>query len=432
MEDLVLNYKNKLKEILENSSEIKNYYFVLSNSNSFSYGTDKNKSGSVYFPGSLNQDIGGMLYISWKNNNLISNIDLDNNKISNLENIIEISKEQSYLDPFCPSEVKKSEYKNYESYDTNIENEIKNGSFSLFNQVKPVEKYFKNLGAKFVSAGVDYNLVNTYYVNSNGLDIKKQYTENSFSYYVDSTVGGGKSSLKALSKEEIDKRVDYNKDFFIGLSKKYNKNPKTKNIILMPGVFNALNSFYISYNLNGENIYYKKSKYSYDDFKNGVQIFNNKYNFKKDPSIDWDVESSLITSAGRSCREYKYINEGKIYQPLLSERSAKMLDIENFIPYQYGKKIIENPDGNLKDLINSLENCYVLFDILGLHTQDPLSGNFSLTCSTGLYYEKGNPLGLCKGNIFGNYFDILSNPEIKIIESGLDNKYCLFYKGLLK
>jgi PmbA protein len=63
----------------------------------------------------------------------------------------------------------------------------------------------------------------------------------------------------------------------------------------------------------------------------------------------------------------------------------------------------------LEELINSESEIVVIVDLMGLHTADPISGNFSLGAS-GLYYKNGKKVQSVRGlTVAGNFFELLKN-----------------------
>jgi PmbA protein len=65
--------------------------------------------------------------------------------------------------------------------------------------------------------------------------------------------------------------------------------------------------------------------------------------------------------------------------------------------------------GTLEGLINSESEIVVIVDLMGLHTADPISGNFSLGAS-GLYYKNGKRVQSVRGlTVAGNFFELLKN-----------------------
>lgn len=82
-------------------------------------------------------------------------------------------------------------------------------------------------------------------------------------------------------------------------------------------------------------------------------------------------------------------------------RSLPSVDITNFY--------IEKGNDNIKEFLEEAEEVLYIIDLMGLHTADPISGEFSLGAS-GLVYHKGEIVKSVRGiTIAGNFLDILKN-----------------------
>ncbi len=82
-------------------------------------------------------------------------------------------------------------------------------------------------------------------------------------------------------------------------------------------------------------------------------------------------------------------------------RSLPSVDITNFY--------IENGNDDIKEFLNQADEVLYIVDLMGLHTADPISGEFSLGAS-GIVYHKGEVVKSVRGiTIAGNFLDILQN-----------------------
>ncbi len=80
---------------------------------------------------------------------------------------------------------------------------------------------------------------------------------------------------------------------------------------------------------------------------------------------------------------------------------------------------IENGDKNIKELIAMYEKVLLVTDLMGLHTSDPVSGDFSLGVS-GIIYENGKKLSSVRGvTVAGNIGELWN----KVVGIGNDIKF---------
>lgn len=82
-------------------------------------------------------------------------------------------------------------------------------------------------------------------------------------------------------------------------------------------------------------------------------------------------------------------------------RSLPSVDITNFY--------VEAGQDNITEFLKEADEVLYIIDLMGLHTADPISGEFSLGAS-GIIYHKGEVLKSVRGiTIAGNFLDILKN-----------------------
>ncbi|MEJ5172809.1 MAG: TldD/PmbA family protein, partial [Hydrogenothermaceae bacterium] len=92
-------------------------------------------------------------------------------------------------------------------------------------------------------------------------------------------------------------------------------------------------------------------------------------------------------------------------------RSLPTVGITNFY--------IENGKQNIKDVISDLDEVFYVIDMMGLHTADPISGDFSLGVN-GLIVSKGEIVKAVRGStLSGNFIELLQ----RVVSVGNDLKF---------
>jgi len=57
-----------------------------------------------------------------------------------------------------------------------------------------------------------------------------------------------------------------------------------------------------------------------------------------------------------------------------------------------------------------------VLSVLGVHTQDSSSGDFSLSAPQALALKNGAVTGRLRGTISGNLFELLQSPDLRFVE----------------
>jgi len=419
-------YFESINKTLKNMKNIIQYDLQLGSHLNFEYGITNNNFGSVYSPVGISDEISGNATVIW-DNGTVSLIDLDYDKIIRFPELIDFFKSLSYPEKFLPRLPENQSIVPYKSFDPELFERIYSREFPLFQNMGQNFKLLKKPESDFVNIAADYSLSYELYGNSKNINIQKIYTSNSFSYEVDSLVFQHILSHLLFDQKKIDSSFTPFHNFFINLKKTTSEKMNNENIVLLPSALYPLLSFYLGYNMNGQNIYYKKSQFSLEDFDSGRKISNKAFNLLFNPTLDWEMSSYCLSSSGLTPETGYYIKEGKMTQPSIDLKASAMLNRKPNNGFGGGKTIFEPVDDTLINYLEKTGDFYLVFGFLGLHTQDPLSGNFSLSVSTGLLKQKGKIRGLTKANVSGNIFDLLKEGSFKILENGYDEKFSMVF-----
>lgn len=73
-----------------------------------------------------------------------------------------------------------------------------------------------------------------------------------------------------------------------------------------------------------------------------------------------------------------------------------------------------------ESLVEECQNALLVCGVLGMHTQDPVTGNFSLAVPEAVVVKDGELLGSTKAVISGNFFDALDSSRTRF---GLDDDH---------
>jgi PmbA protein len=67
------------------------------------------------------------------------------------------------------------------------------------------------------------------------------------------------------------------------------------------------------------------------------------------------------------------------------------------------------------EVVASLDRGLIVYEILGMHTQDSVSGHFSVVASQALVVRDGVPVGRAKAALTGNFFETLHDPNTRFV-----------------
>jgi PmbA protein len=75
---------------------------------------------------------------------------------------------------------------------------------------------------------------------------------------------------------------------------------------------------------------------------------------------------------------------------------------------------------NWAELLSGADDVILVDSVLGMHTQDPTAGNFSLAVPDGIVVRAGQFAGAAKVVISGNFFSVINEADTRFALSEAD------------
>lgn len=260
--------------------------------------------------------------------------------------------------------------------------------------------------------------------NTNDLFFKEKST--ALSAGVLTTIPGEETSINA-SESRFSRKMDLDfKDIGKTAAKKVDslretsKLPKGKvPVVMNPDAFGMLMWFGIVPAINGENI--RKGKSVYEGRK-GDQVAAENMLMKDDPTMDWGTGSGGFDDEGVPSREVRIIEDGTlngfiydIKEALKSDRESTGNGLRGSFknPPEIMDRNIVVRGGDIKKE-NLLPDEGILVDgVMGAHTLNPASGDFSVVATPAWLVENGEIKGKVEGAmVSGNLPEVLKTIEL--------------------
>ncbi len=190
-------------------------------------------------------------------------------------------------------------------------------------------------------------------------------------------------------------------------------------VVINPDAFGMLMWFGIVPAINGENIRKGKSVY---EGKKGEIVASEKLVMKDDPTMDWGVGSGPFDDEGVPSREVPIIEDGTLTHFIYDLREAVKSDTKSTgnglrggfknPPEISDRNIILRGEGKKKERL--LPDKGILVDgVMGAHTLNPASGDFSVVGTPAWLVEDGEIKGKVEGAmISGNLPNALETIEL--------------------
>ncbi|MEZ7892322.1 MAG: metallopeptidase TldD-related protein [Candidatus Wallbacteria bacterium] len=439
MKNKVLEFINEFIKKLKTAADFtaEDFRLVADYTESLSLGQKENELLGPYNMPSISKDLSASLYVIWKDKR-ISNVNLNYETINNFESEIANWKKNSYKDEFAPSVWREEEFDNddvltYKMRDEKIEKIVAGDAAPLFEAINLINSELKPY-SKLLSAGGGASVTRRLiYVGAEAENPNYDFTFTMCAVYfnLDNTYSDSYFKRRIFNTADLNKLINKAKQFYPHFSKKaeietVNKNQAAglDNIILTPDVADSFIKKYVMPNIYGSSVVERQSKFSIDEFRSQEKVFRDDISFKFCyDSDEYDINNIPVSYEGVYGKPVYFIKNGKLQTPVLDLKYSKKaempptayLDSRTFQSGEYSLKIETNEYEEMENIISDLSNGYIVFTVLGMHTQDHTSGNFSLSSPYALKISDGKIEGLCKISISGNFFDILNHSNTKFL-----------------
>jgi PmbA protein len=161
-------------------------------------------------------------------------------------------------------------------------------------------------------------------------------------------------------------------------------------------------------NFSGALLANRQSGLTIEDFYQQRRVVRADLSILMDPLQPYAASSERCTGEGVPARRFYILRDGRLQVPLVDVKYGRLL---GYPPTPGGAALLlPATGGSFEALIASVEQGLLVYQVLGMHTQDAISGNFSLTAQQALAIRDGQLGGRVKSTIAGNFLEALRDP----------------------
>ncbi len=284
---------------------------------------------------------------------------------------------------------------------------------------------------KLTSGRFSKSVIKTHIINSESVDVVNTETWN-YAYFelLDEKTGVSHfgmehSSYGLLSYEKLNELIERIKF----MSKRYTPKTGDMKLILHPEAVADLLDNFLMYNINAENVQNKRSLFI---DKLDKEILSNKLTIIDDGTIEGYKFSSRCDDEGTPRKKVILVENGVLKSYLHNSYTANKDNVDNtgHASRNYANLpgigttnvIIEKGEKNFKEILKNVKKGIYVKRVLGLHTMNSLTGDFSVGILEGHIIENGKIKHAVKDTmISGNVLELLKNIE------DIDDK--IYYAG---
>ena len=272
-------------------------------------------------------------------------------------------------------------------------------------------------GSHTWSGSFSASAVDSRMMTSAGLDVSSRGT--SFGWFV--TVNGETSDGFSARQPEDDDAFAARLEYLMQTAEQVAKDAAPlpvgmHSVLLHPRVVENYVLSTLMQNLDGAAVAHNESAFDRSGFRSGRASLRKDIGLSIDPLQPYKSGSYRFTGFGLPAAPCTYIENGRLVQPILDVKYARRLDLKP-TPVPFGNDTVRFGTSSRLSYEDALtQSDVVVLSVLGVHTQDRISGDFSLSAPLALAISAGTPVGRLRGTISGNLWETLRSDDLVFVD----------------
>jgi PmbA protein len=412
-----MQYIDQIQERFEAIVDVADYRINLGEGQSIGVGIRDNDVGSVYSPLRFSDTIGGSFLVHWRDGRL-SRGALDGNSLGQFDRVIESARAAAYQDDDAAQFLGHQEITPILLASDDVPPLFEERAGYLFDVIATLEEIAGRYDVKTLNGGTGAGMSASWIRTSRGLNLHNRGTSFSYSASFDGMIGEGGSQRTVVDQPTIVAQIEHAGHYLQQLRHTVDDAASgAYTIVLHPDVAYSLFDFFVWGNMGGAAIYHGQSPWTREDFLAQKQVLRADLEVRVEPWVSLGPSSFGWTGEGVPSAPTTYIDQGRLVSPVLDLKYARRLDLPIRTP-PGGERSIHfgaRAFADASTLQREVRNGVLVLSVLGLHTQDRSSGNYSLSAPQALLIRDGEIQGRVKATLSGNFLDHLRDDALQLV-----------------
>jgi len=288
----------------------------------------------------------------------------------------------------------------------------------LVSRLDAVRRQVAEHGFRTWSGSFSAGLARSRVLSSAGLDVGGESTSCGWHVTFNGEAGDGFSARAPESDEEFESRLE-RLALTADLLGREAVPPAAgiRPVILHPHVVERYVIGTLLENLDGATVAHGEGHFRREQFGADQPVLREDIGLRIDPLQPLKSGSYRYTTEGVPAAACAYIERGRLVQPLLDLKYARRLGLNPTpLPSDSDSMFLEGPPPlSIDAAVTEAGGGALVLSVLGVHTQDSASGDFSLSAPQVLVLGPGGPIGRMRGTISGNLFELLSADTLRFV-----------------
>jgi PmbA protein len=255
-------------------------------------------------------------------------------------------------------------------------------------------------------------------VTSAGLDVSGEGTSTGWFVTLNGELGGGFGGRAPEDDADFEARIGRLARLATELARSADASESgTRPVILHPRVVEEYVLQTLMHHLQGSTVAHGEGRFGRETFGSGASVLREDLGLRLDPLIPLRSGSYRFTREGVPAASCRYVAQGQLIGPIADLKYANRLGVPpSPLPYAMDTLFFEGSDPiDLPQALEQAAGGALVLSVLGVHTQDSASGDFSLSAPQVLALDGRGYCGRIRATISGNLFDVLRDEHLQFV-----------------
>jgi len=383
-----------------------------------SIGTRDGATGNPHTPLRVSESLAARFLVAWEDGK-ISRGSLERRQITDDPySALERARGSAYVDPDAARVSGPARFPDVELHDDRVV-ELIDGELDLVGRrLARVRETLAANAFRTWSGSITVAESRNRLVTSKGLDVEGRGTSAGWHVSFDGEWGDGFSARSLDDEQAYLRRLDRLAEIvrLLGQPEPPMK-PGVHTVILHPHVVETLFLGTLLQNLEGSSVAHGDGFFKLDEFGSDRPALRDDLSLILDPTKPLRSGSYRFTGEGVPAGRCEYVSGGRLRTPILDLKYGNRLGMEP-TPVPYGMDALElsaSESVGENDAYALAEGGALILSVLGVHTLDSASGDFSLSAPQALILGADGPRGRIRTTISGNVFAVLRDEALRLV-----------------
>jgi PmbA protein len=399
-----------------------------------SVGTRDGATASVHTPARLSESAGARYLVVWEDGK-VSRGSLERRQLTHdAADAVRRARLSAYDDPDAARVLGPATFPEVVVHDARVARLV-DGEIGVFaRRLAAVRERVERGGFRIWSGTMSAAESRSRILSSRGLDVESPETSVGWHTSFEGEWGDGQSARTPDDETEFARRLDRLVETVRCLKRPVPPMaPGVHPVILHPHVVDKLVFGTLLHNLDGSTVAHGEGFFKRGEFGSGRALLREDLTLTLDPLLPLRSGSYRFTPEGVPAARCTYIRNGTLETPILDLKHASRLGMAA-TPVPFGR------DTLLLEASTSLTEAEayaraaggaLVLSVLGVHAQDPASGDFSLSAPQVLTLSEGGPAGRIRATLSGNVFAALRHEHLAAVRFEGETTPGLLFPGRL-